>query len=93
MSYYPDANKLMFFTGRDDGSEDEFDYEFESDDEEMLALNESKVPLVDVLKKENVSAEERRMILGTLTWSIKDRLKIPEVKDCMLIFENSKTIY
>lgn len=78
MCNYPDTNKLMFFS--DNQSDDE--YEFDSDDsdfEEMEALKAAKVPLQQLIEDENISQVDKQLILGILTWSIKDRLTIPKV--------------
>jgi hypothetical protein len=77
MSDYPDINKLMFFSC--DFSDDESKYESESDDEEMLLIKASRKPLEQLIQEENLSETEQQVILGILTWSIKDRLSIPEV--------------
>jgi hypothetical protein len=76
MSNYPDTNKLMFFSC---GSDDE--HEFESDDEDMIALRASKIPLRQIIQDEDISEVDQQVVLRILTWSIKDRLTIPEVED------------
>jgi hypothetical protein len=80
MSNYPDANKLMFFTSGNDGSDDEYEYELDSDDEDMVHIKTSKISLNEVLEEENILVIHQIVILGILTWSIKDRLTISEVR-------------
>lgn len=68
----------MFFTSCD--SDDE-EYEFVSDDEEYELIMESKIPIAKLLVEGNVTVEPyKQILLGTLTWSIKNRLTTPEVK-------------
>lgn len=77
MSDYPDTNKLMFFSC--DWSDGDSEYDFESDDEEMLLIKASKKPLDDLVQEGKLSKTERGLVKGTLSWSIKERLSIPEV--------------
>jgi hypothetical protein len=77
MAKYPDTNKLMFFTGST-SSDDE--YEFDSDDEDIKAIKESKIPVEEIIKE--FDEIDKQIILGILTWSINDRLTIPEVMSC-----------
>ncbi|KAG2231472.1 kinase-like domain-containing protein [Thamnidium elegans] len=79
MHDYPDTNKLMFFSDNysDDDYEDE--YSSESDDEEMEALRISRIPLKQLINDDNLSEIDKQLILGILTWSIQDRLTIPEI--------------
>lgn len=68
----------MFFEG-DDG-DDEVEYEIEYDSvEEYEEIQAIRKPLKVILQEHNVSDEYQKIILGILTWSIKDRLTIPEI--------------
>lgn len=80
MCKLPDANKLMFFTSC--ASDDEEEYEFDSDDEDYDLIMKSRVPLRKLLEEEGsiISDLYKQVILGTLTWSIKNRLTTSEVE-------------
>lgn len=78
MSDYPDTNKLVFFSC--DLSDEESDFEFESDDEEMLMIKASRKPLKQLIQEENLSEIEQHLVARILTWSIKERLSLLDVR-------------
>ena len=73
----PDANKLTFFTS--DIFDDEFEFDSDDDDEEIIAIRESKKTISEIMN-ENVCMKDndRQLILGMLTWSRKERWTIPQ---------------
>lgn len=79
MCKLPDANKLMFFTSC--ASDDEEEYEFDSDDEDYDLIMKSRIPLTKLLEEEGsiVSNSYKQIILGTLTWSVKNRLTMSKI--------------
>lgn len=75
MKNYPDTNKLVFF---DDNDSDTEEYSDEEDDFINIRL-----PLADVLEKESVSNNDREIVQRILTWSIKERLTIPQLHELL----------
>ncbi|KAI7894621.1 kinase-like domain-containing protein [Mucor mucedo] len=77
MSDYPDTNKLMFFSCA--SSDDESDFDFESDDEEMILVKANRKSLKQLMQEENLSETEQNLVVRILTWSIKERMSLPEI--------------
>ncbi|KAI8637693.1 kinase-like domain-containing protein [Parasitella parasitica] len=73
MTNYPDANKLIFF--------DDNDSEIEEDSDQDDGFISIRMPLADLLKKEQISDDNQDIIIRILTWSVKDRLTIPQIHD------------
>lgn len=75
MSEYPDSNKLAFFSCSSD--DDSIDFSDSDEEEEMNVIRKS---LKEVLDEEQISDTHQSLILNTLTWSIKDRFTISQVR-------------
>jgi hypothetical protein len=75
MAEYPDANKLSFFSSDSDDESIEFS---DSDEEEAMFI--IRKPLEEVLVEEQIPDSYQALIMNTLTWSVKDRYTIPEVR-------------
>lgn len=77
MASYPDTNKLIFFGDNDDDASEEYSDE-EEDDFAYI-----RMPLASVLEKEQVLSNDREIVTRILTWSIKDRLTISQLRELL----------